>query len=132
MAETFEKAEKDSTIIAALAAFFGSLIAIIIYLIKKDDRFVRFYALQSFIFDIVAGIVITLAYVVMFFASFVLSLGAAASRNAAPEPAFFLPMACFGIVMLAYLVVRLFCAYKAFCGEVFMLPLVGRFVAKYV
>lgn len=148
MAKDIEMADKDSNIMAALACFFGGIIAIVIYLIKKDDRFVKFYALQEIIFQICFSAIAVVAYIAMIggmFAGPLISIlgavaggtGGAAGAVGAVASVFglivpFAGMGCFGIAILIYLVVKLYTVYKAFTGEVFRIPYIGNFVEKYV
>ncbi len=133
MAE-FEPADKDSTLIAALAALFGGIIAIVVYLLKPSDRFVKFYALQQVATDIAVAIIAFALYALVIAGMIAGAAGSAVAGGAAPLISMlsFLPMACLGVGALAYIVFRLYSVYMAFTGNVFKVPVIGNFIAKYV
>ena len=139
MAEAFEKTDKDSTIIAAIAALFGGIIAILIYFLKKDDRFVRFYALQEVVFSIAAGLAMFALYMVVFGLSFALQLiglagtaGGNASVGLLAGVLMIVPFAIIGMAFLAYFAVKIFAVYNAFTGKTWEIPVVGKFVKQYI
>lgn len=88
---------------AALAYVLGWLSGLVIFLMEKEDKFVRFHALQSVIFFGLVTLV-TMVPVIGWMLS--------------------------PLVMLAALVAWVVCLVKAYQGEKFMLPVVGEFVEK--
>jgi uncharacterized membrane protein len=118
-----EETSGDSKVIAAIAYFFGILIALVVYLIKKEDRYVRFHAMQAILFDIaimVLSIPLTIAIFVGFFI-------AAASQSGIVLIVFW--AAIMGFALLSMLL-RLVFAFKAFTGSRFKLPIIGAHAEK--
>lgn len=102
----------DAKIASALGYPIG-LIAIIMIIIEKGNRFARFHALQSLLLHVawvVIFIVVGIVFGIMTAISSTLGL---------------LGIAVYPLLMLAYFGSLLFCAYKAYQGEMFKLPVVG-------
>lgn len=91
----------DSKLMAAISYVW--IIGLILYLTKKDDAYVRFHAMQSILMGVVAGVVIGALMVVLI--GFLLF------------PLYFLYV--------------LFCAYKAYQGEKYMVPVLGKYAEQY-
>lgn len=135
----FQPAEKDSNILAALACLLGTLVALVVYLLRKEDKFVRFYALQAIVFDICAGVVLVGGYI-LFYVLFLSMAGlgifaAAATKSAAGGTLLIIPFIFLGLVLLAMalsILIKLWCTYKSFKGEMFRIPKLGSFVEKHI
>lgn len=103
----------DGNLAAALGYPIG-IIAIISVIIEKQNRFVRFHALQS--------ILLHVAWVVIFIALAVFVGILSAISNALVILAAIL----WPLMMLVYLAALLFSAYKAYQKEMFKLPVIGN------
>ncbi len=90
----------DDKLWAALSYVFSPLIPLILLLMqeKKEQKFVRFHAVQSLVVGVVTWIVITIL----------------------AGPGF-----CFGIVLWALMI---YLAYKAYQGEMFEIPIITTFI----
>jgi len=90
---------------AALAYVLGWVSGLVFFLVEKEDKFVRFHALQSIVtfgfFNVVAMVPIV---------GWMLS----------------------PLVFIVSLVTWIFCLVKAYQGEKFKLPVVGEFVEKQI
>lgn len=117
-------AASDNNLIAALSYIFGPIIALIIYLIKKDDKFVKFHALQAMVFDVVAIVL----YVGLSIVFYIAGIALAAVTYGIGGLLMFCPM----LIMLVFAVAALYAAYMAFQGKMYKLPMIGDFAAKYV
>jgi len=107
----------EPNVAGLLCYVLGWMTGLAFYVIEKEDRFVRFHAVQSIIVSIVAVIVcIPVAIVAIIFALITPILGN------------FL----WGMFCLAGLVLTLFLMYKAYLGEKYMLPKVGEIAEKYI
>ena len=100
----------DANVIAALSYVLGFISGIIVLLVEKDNRFVRFHAMQSTVvflsiiaFDILLQIVPILGALVVVF-----------------------------LVLPASAALWLVLMYKAYQGEDFSLPIVGPFAAEHI
>jgi uncharacterized membrane protein len=124
--QQFQPATEDSKIFGAISYVFGFLIAIIIYLLKKEDRYVRFHAAQAILFDIcimVASVVLAVAMIGIFFVVGIATGGIG----------FILfPILWVGMIGYAFIlfIARLYFAYRAYKGNAFQLPIVGPQAAK--
>lgn len=121
--ETPSKKEGDSNLMAALGYVINLLglpLSLILYFVKKEDKFVKFHALQASIFWIATAVV---------FVALTVVLGIIAVATAGLGAVLF---ACTPILGLVFLVIDLYAAYKAFQGEKYMIPVVGPFCEKYV
>jgi uncharacterized membrane protein len=106
----------DANLAAALGYPIG-IIAIIMVIIEKQNRFARFHALQSLLL-IGAWIVIWVVLVIFTVILAMLKLGLLGS-------------VLFPIVMLAWFAALIFAAYKAYQGEWFKLPVIGDMAEKF-
>ena len=94
----------DPKIAGALSYFFGFITGIIFLLLEKENKFVRFHAVQS--------IVLSLTLMVFYFVlSFIPFIGWILSLLLSPVS----------------LILWIFMMYKAFSGDMFKLPVIGDF-----
>lgn len=103
-------ADKSRNLVAALAYFLGFITGVTILFVEKEDKFVRFHAMQSVV--IFGG---------LFFVNLVINyfLGFASG---------FLS----GIISIVSLVIWLVSMIKAYQGELFKWPVAGDFAEKQV
>jgi uncharacterized membrane protein len=97
----------DANVAAALSYLVGFVTGILFLLVEKENRFVRFHAMQSTIFFIVVVVVDVVLQVI-------------------PLLGFLLVVF---IVIPASAIVWLLLMYKAYQGDEFKLPLVGQLAA---
>lgn len=119
-------AEKPKTITLSFHPephFFGALAylpviipAILVYLDRSDDHFVKFHAIQSILFTVIYGIIFLLIATIL--ALLLPVLGPIANIVLVIE-------------VIAFLAVWVFVLLKAFKGEKYALPLIGGLAAKY-
>ncbi len=115
--------DNDSKLLAG-ASYLSLLVfpvvgSLAIYLIKKEDQYVRFHALQSTAVDLAFMAVWIVGFAVTF-VSFV---------------TFFLPFILIPLLMLVYLAVvvgKFFLGWKAYEGEVVRLPMITEAVEKHL
>jgi uncharacterized membrane protein len=114
-----EKPSSDSNLLAAVGYIIG-ILAILIFFLKKDDKFARFHALQSVLFNVVFGVgMFVLAIVFTILA--VVSGGVLGILNIC-----LLPLGGAAVLYILY------CAYMAFTGVMYEMPIIGGFAKKYV
>lgn len=95
------------------------IIALVLVIIEKENRFARFHALQSLLLHV--------AWVAVFIvAGIFFAILSAISSYLGILGAILFPM-----LLLVYLASLLFCAYKAYQGETFKLPVVGDVSANF-
>jgi uncharacterized membrane protein len=121
----------EGNIAAALGYPIG-IIAIILLIMEKENRFVRFHALQS--------ILLHVAFIIVVIAVWILGIvllvgGAAASAATNSSAAGGLAGLLFGLLWLAVIVLYLgsliFAAVKAYQGNQFVLPIIGGMAQKW-
>lgn len=120
MASALKPIKKDSILLAALPYVFSVIVGLLVYLIEKEDRYVRFHALQGILFHFALGIAYA-AIVVIFLVFAFATMG--------------LGMFCFPAIWLlgfATLGLNIWLAYRAYQGEYFELPVIGEFAARHV
>lgn len=108
----------DAKIASALGYPIG-LIAIIMIIIEKENRFARFHAMQSLLFHV--------AWIVIF-----IVLGILLAILSAISSYLGILGLVFPLLWLAYFAGLIYCAYKAYQGEAFKLPFVGDIAANFI
>ncbi len=106
--------ESDSNLMAAVAEFFSLtvVVPILLYLIKKEDKHVKFHSLQSTILGVACHIIATPFWLFGFVIWF--------------------PILCVLFIYLLFAVIALYTAYKAYQGKTYELPFIGGFAMKYI
>ncbi len=97
----------EANLAALLACVFGWITGLIFFLLEKENKFVRFYALQS----ILVSVVFFVASIVLMFIPFV---------NLIALP----------IMSIAGVIIWIVCMVKAYQGEKFKLPIIGDMAEK--
>ncbi len=108
--------DKDSNLMAALGYIINLVMlpwSFVIYFVKKEDKFVRFHALQAGILWIIAMIITVILIVISIIVGMVLG-----------------PLSCvvWGIQLLfglAFLAADLYAAYMAYQGTEWEMPVIG-------
>ncbi|HLA04321.1 MAG TPA: DUF4870 domain-containing protein [Patescibacteria group bacterium] len=106
----------NRNLVAALSYFLGFITGIVILLVEKDDKFIRFHAMQSslvfgaiFVIDIILGAVIG-AIPLLEFASSLFNT----------------------LVFIIALIVWIVSMLKAFQGQIYKWPIVGKIAEQQV
>jgi uncharacterized membrane protein len=123
----------DGNVAAALGYPIG-IIAIISLIIEKENRFVRFHAMQSILLH-VAWIVVAIVLVFLFFILAIFGIAASAAGGEAGGAVggifgMLLSLICM-VVIAAYIGGLIYAAVKAYGGNKFMLPVVGAMADKW-
>ncbi|MEM0437901.1 MAG: DUF4870 domain-containing protein [Candidatus Micrarchaeia archaeon] len=113
--------DKDDNILGALSYLLGVL-AIILYLVKKESKFVRFHAMQATIL----AVAWTVVFIVLLGISFVLTIITMPLGGIGG-----MVYLCIFPLGLVALISLLFGAWKAFEGEMYKLPVIGGYADKY-
>lgn len=114
-----------------LSIFSGWLAPLIIWLIKRESKFVAFHALQTLFWHGIY-LVITMMGMMLFFITMFASIAGSAGRHgpAGPPVFFFLMFPLFWGGWLVNLIVGIVFAIKAKNGEWTRLPLVGNWARR--
>jgi uncharacterized membrane protein len=122
----------DGNVAAALGYPIG-IIAIICLVMEKENRFVKFHALQSILMH--AGfIVVAIAVWVVGLILMVVGIAASAATNSGAFGGLFtmLFVLIWFAVIACYIGGLIFAAVKAYGGNKFMLPVVGNLAEKWI
>jgi uncharacterized membrane protein len=121
----------DGNVAAALGYPIG-IIAIICLIMEKENRFVKFHALQSILLH-VAFIVVAIAVWIIGVILVIVGLAASAATNSGALGGLFSML--FGLIWLviivAYIGGLIYAAVKAYGGEKLMLPIIGGMADKW-
>ena len=104
------RTDASRNLVAALSylPFITVIISIVILLVEKDDKYIRFHALQSFIISVI-------------YYFLVLILGRFPFNNITAV-----------LLVLAFLIIWIISMIKAYQGKIFRWPIVGGFAEKQV
>lgn len=113
--------------ITALIGYPIGIVALILIFIEKDNKFVRFHALQSVLWSV--GI--TVGFVVVLIIGIILGVVLAMVSQSLGTVVWGLTMLLYLGLFLALLGGLAFGAFKAYNGEMFKLPIVGNLAEKW-
>ena len=113
--------------ITALIGYPIGILALVLIFIEKDNKFVRFHALQSVLWSV--GV--TIGIVVVAVIGTILAIALSAVSSTVGTLVGFLIMLVYLVLFLALFGGMVFAAYKAYSGEMFKLPLVGSMAEKW-
>lgn len=121
----------DGNVAAALGYPIG-IIAIICLIMEKENRFVKFHALQSILLH-VAFIVVAIAVWIIGIILVIAGIAASAATNSSALGGLFSML--FGLIWLAviaaYIGGLIYAAVKAYGGNKFLLPVIGGMAEKW-
>jgi uncharacterized membrane protein len=121
----------DGNLAAALGYPIG-IIAIICLIMEKENRFVKFHALQSILLH-VAFIIVAIAVWIIGIILVIAGIAASAATNSGALGG--LASMLFGLIWLAviaaYIGGLIYAAVKAYGGNKFMLPVIGAMAEKW-
>jgi len=110
--------------IAALLGYIIWIVALILLIIEKENRFVKFHAIQSLLLH-AAAIVVFIAMVILLT---ILGVVLAMAHLGALVGLLWL---LYMVVVLGYIGALIFSAVKAYGGVEFKLPIIGEMAAKW-
>ena len=123
----------EPNIAAALSYIW--IVGVIFYLLEKENRFIRFHAMQSILFGIANSILMMVLVVVAMILTFV-SIGASAAVGGGIGSLLgllvWLIWMLFWLIAMALLVGLIFAAVKAYQGQMFKLPIIGKLAENIV
>lgn len=123
----------DPKVAAALSYIW--IVGLIFFFIEKENKFVRFHALQSVLFGIANSIILIVLTIVASVLSFAFTIGGAIGGGAAATLVGLIVMLIwllFSLVCLLLLIGLIFAAVKAYQGQMFKLPIIGNIAEKNV
>lgn len=123
----------DPKVAAALSYIW--VVGLIFFFIEKENRFVRFHAMQSIIFGIANSVLMTLLAILAVILTFAFGIGGAmvgGGIGTLISLLVWLIWLLFWIIGLALFIGLIFAAYKAYQGIKFKLPVIGNMAEKIV
>ena len=123
----------DPKIAAALSYIW--IVGLVFFFIEKEDRFVRFHALQSIIFGIANMIIMGVLAVLAVILTFAFSIGGAIVGGGLGMIVHLLVWVIwliFWVIGLAMLIGLILAAVKAYQGQKFKLPIIGNMAENMV
>ena len=116
----------DGNIAAAIGYPIG-IIALILIFIEKDNKFVRFHAIQSLLW----GLLVTIAIILIAIVGTIIALVAGAASGTLGWIIGVIVMLLYLVCLVAALGGMIYAAIKAYGNERFKLPIVGNFAEKW-
>ena len=123
----------DPKVAAALSYIW--IVGLILFFIEKENRFVRFHAMQSIIFGIANSVLMTVLAILAVILTFAFGIGGAMVGGGIGylvQLLVWLIWLLFWVIGLALFIGLVFAAYKAYQGEKFKLPFIGNMAEKIV
>jgi len=123
----------DPKVAAALSYIW--IVGLIFFFIEKENRFVRFHALQSVMFGIANSVIIVVLMVLTMVLTVVMGIGGAMVGGVAGlivSLIGWLIWLLYALVIILLLLGLVLAAVKAYQGQKFKLPLIGNLAANIV
>ena len=118
----------DENVAALIAYIFGWLSGLILLLLEKESRLVRFHAMQSILFNVLVAVIGFVLWIVTFIFVLIASQMGGFLGTIVGLLATLLWIAfCIGL-----LIAWVMCLVKAYQGQFFKLPVIGNFAEKFV
>ncbi|MEW5955351.1 MAG: DUF4870 domain-containing protein [Candidatus Micrarchaeota archaeon] len=116
-----KKTASESNLLGAIAYLLGIITGLILYLLKPEDKYVKYHAMQSILFSI-AVIIVWVVWGVIAAAFTIGTLGFGVLVVA--------PISI--IIWLVFLLAWLYSMWEAFNGRKHKLPVIGEYAEQYV
>lgn len=121
----------DPKVAAALSYIW--IVGLIFFFIEKEDRYIRFHAMQSILFGIANIVILGVLGVVAVLLTFAFSVGGAVVGGGIGmliQLLVWLIWLLFWLVAIVLLIGLIFAAIKAYQGQMFKLPIIGNTAEK--
>ena len=123
----------DPKVAAAISYIW--IVGLIFFFLEKENRFVRFHAMQSILFGIANTVIMTALVIVAVILTFAFGIGGAmvgGGIGTLISMIVWLIWLIFWLIALVFLVGLVFAAIKAYQGQMFKLPIIGNMAEKIV
>jgi uncharacterized membrane protein len=111
------------------------IVGLIFFFIEKENRFVRFHAMQSIIFGIANSVIMGVLAVLAVILTFAFSIGGAVVGGGIGmlvQLLVWVVWLIFWLFVILFLAGLIFAAVKAYQGQMFKLPIIGNMAEKIV
>lgn len=109
------------------------VVGLIFFFLEKDNRFIRFHAMQSVLLGVFWMLVIFVLVIINIILAVLVGVAAAAAGEAGGLlgiVVWLLSLLVWTVLPIGFLAVVIFTAVKAYQGKKFMLPVVGKMAEK--
>ena len=123
----------EPNLAAALSYFW--IVGLIFFLIEKENRFIRFHALQSVFYGVLWMVLVIVLVIINVIVMIVAGVAAGTAGDAGAVVGFLIwiiAMLIWLVVPLAYVGTLILAAVKAYQGKTFKLPIIGNMVENIV
>jgi uncharacterized membrane protein len=123
----------DPKVAAAISYIW--IVGVIFYILEKENRFVRFHALQSILFGVVNTVLMIALVIIATILTIVFGIGGAmvgGGISTLVSLFVWLIWLIFWLIFMAMFVGLVFAAVKAYQGHMFKLPIIGNMAEKMV
>lgn len=123
----------DPKVAAALSYIW--IVGLIFFFIEKENRFVRFHALQSIMFGIANTVILTVLAILAVILTFAFGIGGAlvgGGLGTLVQMLVWLIWLLFWLISLVLFIGLIYAAVKAYQGQKFKLPIIGNMAEKIV
>lgn len=123
----------DPKVAAALSYIW--IVGVIFYLLEKENRFIRFHAMQSILFGIASSVIMMVLVVVGFVLTFAFGIGGAmvgGGLGTLVSMLIWLIWLLFWLIGIALFATLIFAAVKAYQGQKLKLPIIGNMAENIV
>ena len=123
----------EPNIAAALSYIW--IVGVIFYLLEKENRFLRFHAMQSILFGIANSLIMMVLAVIALVLTFAFGIGGAmigGTLGSIVSLLIWLMWMLFWVIGLALFATLIFLALKAYQGQKFKLPIIGKMAENIV
>jgi uncharacterized membrane protein len=118
----------DENVAALIAYIFGWLSGLILLLLEKESRLVRFHAMQSILFNVLIAVIGFVLWIVTFIFVLIASqIGGFLGTIVGLLATLIWIAFCIGL-----LIAWVMCLIKAYQGQFFKLPVIGDFAEKFI
>ena len=123
----------DPNVAAALSYIW--IVGVIFFFIEKENRFVRFHAMQSILFGIANSVIMGVLAVLAVILTFAFSIGGAVVGGGIGmlvQLLVWIVWLIFWLFVIIFLAGLIFAAVRAYQGQTFKLPIIGNMAEKIV
>ncbi len=116
----------DGNVTAVIGYLIG-LVALILIFIEKDNKFVRFHAIQSVLYQVGVGVTLTVLVIVVTIIGFIVGMASSGLATIVG----ILSMLIFSVLGLIWFGGMIYAAYKSYQGTEFKFPIIGDLADKW-
>ncbi len=116
----------DGNVTAVIGYLIG-LVALVMIFIEKDNKFVRYHAIQSVLYQVGLGVILT----ILIIAITIIGLVAGMASSGLATIVGILSILIFSVFGLVWFIGMIYGAYKSYQGSEFKFPVIGNFAEKY-